>query len=288
MLTNGISHPDALAFDGPNELWVGNGSPAHPGIAEYISHPGGKPALINEYTLSGFPPEGLAFDSHGNLWAAGGVGVVEFSAASLGSYPREICTITSPSWLDGPDGLAFDSHGNLWVSNYNNRVLLEFPARSLSTSHPQPRRHIQQPAGATPYAITFDAHGNLWVADQNDKVYEYAAGTLGTTNTPAAVINMSPFITGGTLGVAFDPHGNLWVSTTGGTLRPEGMVYEYAANTLGTTNTPRAHWVARGGQHECQSGNLGHCLFAAAIRYRCETGSRVPEEPCRNNACVTT
>ena len=245
-LTNGLNHPDALAFNGPHELWVGNGSTTHPSIAEYIVQPDGKPSLIHDFPLSGFPPEGLTFDRHGNLWLAGAGGVIELAGPSLASGPRAITTITAPALLDGPDAVAFDTRGDLWVANYNNRVLLEFPARSLTSHSPQPSFHIQLPSGANPFALTFDAQGDLWVAAQNDMVYEFAAGTLGTTSSPSRSISLGQVISGGVVGVAFDGHGNLWVSGVGSSAAgaPEGFVYEYAAQSLGTTNIPTARMVA--------------------------------------------
>lgn len=107
------------------------------------------------------------------------------------------------------------------------------------------------------------------------KVYEYAAGILGT-NTATAVMVMPPLITGGALDGDFDPRGNLWVSATGSILCLEGMVYEYAVNTLGTTNPPGS----LGGWHEFQSG-----MHRNDGPY---PGSEVLEELRRNNSYVIT
>ena len=244
-LHKGIVHPEALAFDRHGNLWVGDGG-VHATIREYVPAQGSAPVPVTTIPTRGLSPEGLAFDARGNLWVAGGGAVLEFAATSLGHTLSPSRVITSPSLLDGPDALTFASQGNLWVANYGNRVLLEFPARSLSTSHPRPAAHIQQPSGATPFAITFDSHGNLWVADQNDKIYEYAARSLGRTDTPSATIDMSRFISGGVVGLAFDTFGDLWASAVGSSSSgaPEGMVYEYAARSLGRTDTPSAHIVA--------------------------------------------
>lgn len=245
-LRNGLDHPEALAFDSQGNLWVGDGG-AHPAILEYAAGTtasGSGP--VTTIPTRGVAPEGLAFDARGNLWVAGGGVVLELAATSLHHAPSPARLITTPSLLDGPDAVAFDSQGNLWVANYDNRVLLEFPERSLSTSHPQPQLHVQLPGGAAPFAIAFDTHGDLWVACQNDKVYEYAASSLGTTDIPSATIDMSTFISGGVVGLAFDAQGDLWASAVGSSNSgaPEGTVYEYAASSLGTTDTPTAHLVA--------------------------------------------
>ena len=246
VVAKGLTHPEALAFDSRGNLWVGDGGPS-PAILEFAAGglaAGSGPAAVID--TRGTSPEGLAFDSAGNLWVAAGTALVEFGAGALGHNPSPSKVITS-SVLDGPCSLAFDPLGrSLWVANFNNRVLLEYPARSLSAAHPEPGLHIQLPGGTAPFGIAFDSKGDLWVPGQNDTVDEYAARTLGTTSTPSATIDMSTLISGGALSLAFDSPGDLWVSAigSGSSGAPEGMVYEYAARTLGTTSTPSARLVA--------------------------------------------
>ena len=91
-------------------------------------------------------PNGIAFDSHGNLWVADSVNnrALEYlngSGFTTGQAARPLgqthsassdcdgdayALIPSPSTLCGPDALAFDSHGNLWVVDTANNRVLEF------------------------------------------------------------------------------------------------------------------------------------------------------------------
>ena len=247
-----VAHPDALAFDAQGNLWVGCGGspPASPAaILEYgaggLARGSGPIATISNARDGFMVPEGLAFDGHGNLWVAGGTAVVELAAGSLGHNAPAAKVLTSPL-VDGPASLAFDGHGNLWVANYDNRVLLEHTARALAAPRPQPGAHVQLPSGLTPVAMAFDASGQLWIAAKNDMVYEYSPSASGMTASPVPPIDMGKFISGGAADLAFDANGDLWVSAVGSSSSgaPEGMVYEYAARTLGTTDTPSAALVA--------------------------------------------
>ena len=126
--------PDAITFDATGDLWVADNCNNH--ILEYTtsqlttSGPTCTPApaqctpnpadTIGSNSNSINTPQGLAFDSHGNLWIANGSGstIVEFTptqAASNGA-PAPQVTITAPSGAV-PDGIAIDNSGSIWVSN---------------------------------------------------------------------------------------------------------------------------------------------------------------------------
>ena len=142
----GENGPSALAFDSHGNLWVVDNSNR---VVEYLAPFStcesaslvlGQPNFTgSDFATSAtgeYLPEGLAFDSQGNLWVAdfGNNRVIGYEApfasgeaASLvlgqpGFTSRAYGTSVASEY--GPSGIAFDSHGNLWLADYvNNRVL---------------------------------------------------------------------------------------------------------------------------------------------------------------------
>ena len=154
-----LSSPNALAFDSSGNLWVAdtydnrvlefrapfsNGESASTAI--------GQPSLLStsqntsQTTMS--QPDGVAFDTHGNLWVAdtGNNRIAEFVPPfSTGMGASVIIGqdsyFYSGSGVDqrsvyGPDSIAASSGGNLWVADTgNDRVLLfENPSSASSVS----------------------------------------------------------------------------------------------------------------------------------------------------------
>ena len=225
-----INGPDALAFDRSGDLWVANydANTDVSSLVEYTPSQLATGSAAPIVTISPGPsgsldePDGLAFDSAGDLW------VVNYSANTLVEYapsqlatgaPTPIVTISSgPSAsLNEPDGLACDSAGDLWVANYNSSTVVEYKLRQLSTGSPAPAMTISPGPSASldaPDALAFDSSGDLWVANYNSNtVVEYRAGQLDNRIPPAsAMITPEP---GGMLdgpdGLVFDPSGDLWV-----------------------------------------------------------------------------
>ena len=145
-------------------------------------------------------PEGIAFDSSGNLWVAdaGNGRVLEFKAplstdekASIVLGEPNFNTTTEcfgeevipASCLSTPTGLAFDSSGNLWVSDSTDSRVVEFK---------------------TPF--TTGENASMVLGQPN----------LTTGENPDQVPTPSNFNPGSALGgMAFDSAGNIWVTDTG-------------------------------------------------------------------------
>jgi sugar lactone lactonase YvrE len=118
-------------------------------------------------------PEGLAFDTHGNLYVANyGTNQVLIYDASLTQ------TGSISEGLSGPNRLAFDSQGNLYVSNgLSNSITVYDPSGNQITS-----KTITK-AVRRPLAVAVDASGDVFVGNNavsNISVYNSAGVLLGT------------------------------------------------------------------------------------------------------------
>ncbi len=156
-------------------------------------------------------PEGMAFDSSGNLWVSDYTAsrVTEFKTpfstnenASMVIGAPDLKTpsnggsgSTSASNLQGPIGITFDSSGNLWVADSTDNRVLEFKAplsngESASTVLGQsnftysgtdvpgcpPNCTPTKSSLSDPTHLAFDSSGNLWIADRgNRRVMEFTA-----------------------------------------------------------------------------------------------------------------
>lgn len=273
----GLDTPIGLAFDSSGNLWVVDSSnnrvleyKAPLSTGEAASLVIGQPNFTSantETTSTGLNgPNGLAFDSSGNLWVADLINgrVLEFPAPfSTGEAATLVVgepnfTVAndevSKEGLNAPNTVAFDSGGNLWVVD-GHRVL-EYRA-PLST-HEAASLVIGQNTFTNsstvttstglnlPVGIAFDSGGNLWISDKlNNRVLEYTA-PFSTFEAASLVIGQSNFTTSdaGTFrnltstsldqpaGLAFDSSGNLWVADSA-----TGRVLEYSSSGVVTTTT---------------------------------------------------
>ena len=256
-----LNAPYALAFDASGNIWVADQSNNR--VLEYTTpfSTGEAASLVigqTSFTANALAtsstgqssPQGLAFDSSGNLWVAdtNNNRVLEYTtpfstgeAASLvigqTSFTANALATTSTG-LSYPFGLAFDSSGNLWVADEENNRVLEYTA-PLS-SHEAASLVIGQPGFTTsnfpvtsvglngPNALAFDSSGNLWVSDfRHDRILEYP--TPFSTHEAATLVIGQPSFTscircftsiGGVSNstglnsptdLAFDSGHNLWV-----------------------------------------------------------------------------
>jgi sugar lactone lactonase YvrE len=162
--------------------------------------------IIYKYTSSGQQsvfvdsgldgPDGLAFDSSGNLYVAN-YGYSQFNLFSGGSIDKIDSSGHETVFASGlaiPDGLAFDSSGNLYAAMNETGTIMKFDPSGDGT--------VFASGLSFPYKIAFDNSGNLYVAN--------AGGNSIMKFDPNG--NGSVFASGITYprGVALDGNGNIY------------------------------------------------------------------------------
>jgi len=266
-----LDGPSTIAFDSGGNLWVTNFNGNS--IFEYTQaqihklkkHVPTPAVIISEDTgsnLSG--PEGIVFDSSGNMWvgAEDGEVILQYTPSQLAASGNPTPNVILNGGFSSPSHLQFDSAGNLWVSDedisngaggtgevfrYNNA---QISGLSAGTHSIIPVFGISLNAFTHLETIAFDGGGNLWVADEfGNSVYEFSAGDLGGSGldqnlTPAVVLtataergscNMSidaPY------GLAFDNGGNLFVANAGSG-GCSGSLARFAGGRIGSTGSPK-------------------------------------------------
>jgi len=194
---NRLHGPSGIMFDSEGNLWVSdygnsrvlefkppftNGMNASVviGHANYLSEiPQGEPSASG---ISG--PNGLAFDSSGNLWVSdiNYNRVLEFgepfftgmSAMLVVGQPN--FTARSPELdghggLYGPTDMAFDSNENLWVADYHNNRILEFRYSSFTEVASSSSAKTGGPFSSTAYftatVVAVIVSASTWLALRN-------------------------------------------------------------------------------------------------------------------------
>jgi hypothetical protein len=255
-------------------LWIANG----PNVVEYIPSQmtsGAQNVAPHLMNLSGSfgSPQGVTFDSAGNLWVmdpgamingTATPALLKFSAMQVGALaktnsPDPVAIITSTS-LAFPQQSVFDAAGNQWVTDHNNNTVLVFSAAQLAmagTNEQMPVVTITSSAFNGPLGLVFDSSGNLWVANNggvpgaNDSmspagtsIVEFSKASLPMVPTSGMLTPMlMPNITltdngNGSIQapweLAFDSMGNLWSSNSGA---PFTLV-EFSKSMLAASGMP--------------------------------------------------
>jgi sugar lactone lactonase YvrE len=195
-------------------------------------------------------PQGVAFDSSGNLYAANynndtitkfttnGTPTLFASSGLSGAQSLAFDrsdnlyaanfrsdTITkfdhngTPSIFTNVDvhctGLAFDSDGNLYAANYSDNTITKFAPDGTPTL-------FANSGLSGPHGLAFDNSGNLYAAN-------YSGGTI-TKFTTNGIPSLFASGLNGPIGLAFDSNGNLYAANFhGGTIEK----FDSAGNDLG-------------------------------------------------------
>ena len=219
----GVVNPFGVTTDSKGDVWVVddvsyNGrygviyefAPGSTGAATPIATIGGSNTELNA-------PWGIAIDSSGNIWVAGGYAknILEFAAGANGNV-APINTIAGSNTGIGSDytyNLAFDSAGNLIATT--NHSILKFAQGATGNATPTADitgSNTQESGSVANVGLAVDPNGNIWVsvtgsiATGHGWINEFTASDTGNVS-PASTIQTSGRLP---YSIALDSSGNLY------------------------------------------------------------------------------
>lgn len=169
-------------------------------------------ANLGVFVHTGTGPEGLAFDSAGNLYVANWGNTIEKFT------PGGVRSVFASTGLSLPSGLAFDSAGNLYAANRGNNTIEKFTPGGVGSVFAS--TELNSPDG-----LAFDSSGNLFVSNFGDTTIEkFTPGGVGSLFTSDARANPETLV--------FDRAGNLYVAVNNTTIAkftPDGVHSVFAS-----------------------------------------------------------
>jgi len=319
-----LCQPTGMAFDSGGNLWVADNK--YGSVQEFTAPlvTGGSPSaeIGGQVASAGAnrtvigAPQGIAFDSSGNLWVVDSAfnRILEFTppfargmAASLVIGEPNFTSAFDPSLqsrLSYPAGIAFDGRGDIWVGDeFDNRVLEFTPPFSNGESATlvlgQPNfestsENTTQSTMALPAGLAFDSHGNLWVADLgNNRIMEFVP-TFSTGMGANILIGQNSYFSPD-LGtdpsslyhpndVAVGPSEDIWVADTENArvllfVVPPG---ELTATTSQTLSSSQSQSVGSQSLSTSTSGSSTTTTVSSSS----SQGQNIPEFPYQSAAIV--
>ena len=204
----GLTAPTDVVIDASGNAWAA-GCPSCSGASGTDSITGISPsgALISNITTGIHKPQGIAFDSMGNLWS---------TDQNNASYPDQVLKQSTSGAiatgfpytvsLSSPVGVALDFNNAAWVSNQTGTNIVHISSAGL------PLANVSNASLAYPVGIGVDGSGNVFTAASGPPdIYRYNP----TTSSAAA-------FTGGGLnqpvGIAIDNSDDVWTINSNGSL----------------------------------------------------------------------
>jgi sugar lactone lactonase YvrE len=159
-------------------------------------------------------PQGLAFDSVGNLYAA------NWNTGTIEKFTPSGVASVFATGLNRPTGLAFDSTGNLYVASYGDNAIYEFTPDGI-------RSTFANTGLNWPYGLAFDAAGDLYAVNKGNNTIERFSPS--GANSLFANTGDQP------VGLAIDSANNVYVGCNGNTIEKftpsgSGTVFATIAN----------------------------------------------------------
>ena len=208
--------------------------------------PGTYAATATKLTTPGFhSPEGLAFDTRGDLFVANlgpndSGSILEFTAgATPGTFAATATTLTQSNPYS-PFGLAFDTRGDLFAADFSTDTINKFAVGTTPGTFGAVTS-LTGPGFFVPVGLAFDARGDLFVTSPGggighiyDSIAEFVVGaTPGTFSMTSTLTDSS---LSAPIGLAFDARGDLFTANRDG-----NSITEFTAGatpgTFGMTST---------------------------------------------------
>lgn len=208
-------YPDALAFDGNNNLYVAD-YPADNGVGQVVKMPmvNGVPSTAQQTAVARDLEyvDGLAFDGAGNLF------VSDYNMNKLIEVPAnggpDITLLSNvddnnPTTIFNPAGLAVDANGDLFICDWGNNRIIEVPNQN-GTPNPAAAIYIGQGLAA-PSGIKVDLNGDLLVADWGNARIVRIPLQNGVYNSAAQTTILTD-LAGQPSDLVLDPAGNMYLA----------------------------------------------------------------------------
>ncbi len=151
------------------------------------------PAGVGSGFASGVSGNGLAIDSANNVYVGAGDTIVKYT-------PGGVASVFASTGLSGPEALAIDAAGNVYAANFYGNNIEKFTPGGVVSVFASNFYH--------PFGLAFDSAGNLYAANNSDGV-----GSVIWRFTPQGVLSaFATRLTVGPRGLAFDSQGNLFAA----------------------------------------------------------------------------
>jgi hypothetical protein len=139
-----------------------------------ISSPGLSGASVGTVAT----PQGVAFDSSGDLWVASSTGVSEFNRFGTPSSATPLIS----GGVSNPFSLAVDGLGTVWIANANGTVsAISNTGAALSSS----AGYSASAAASTSGGIAVDLSGNVWVTSSSGNTVTEILGAAAPVAPPS-------------------------------------------------------------------------------------------------------